>query len=81
MEEFIAYLVKNIVESPDDVRVVVTEGDPLRVDIHCAPTDIARVIGRQGRTIQALRTLATTAGARLGHRVRLDVVEENREEK
>ena len=79
MEDFIAYLVKNLVEEPDAVEVTSRQGEEwVNIDIRVAPGDIARVIGRKGRTIQALRTLAVTAAARLGTRVRVDLVEDEK---
>ncbi len=81
MEDFIAYLVKNLVEAPDEVEVTSRPGEEwVNIDIRVADGDIARVIGRKGRTIQALRTLAVTAAARLGTRVRVDLVEDEKEE-
>lgn len=76
MQEFIAYLVKNLVENPDAVDVkVVQESDRTLVEIRVSPEDIAKVVGRQGRIIKALRTIAFSLGARLGTRVRLEVIE------
>jgi predicted RNA-binding protein YlqC (UPF0109 family) len=75
MKEFIAYLIKNLVDQPDAVDVQVVEGqEGTLVEIRVSPTDVAKVVGRQGRTIKSLRTIAMTVGARFGRRVRLDVV-------
>jgi hypothetical protein len=76
MKEFIEYLVKNLVEKPDAVDVqVIDQEEGMRVELRVAPEDIARVVGRQGRTIQALRTIAITIGARFGRRVRVELIE------
>lgn len=76
MKEFIAYLVKNLVDQPDAVDVQVIEGqEGTLVEIRVSPTDVAKVVGRQGRTIKSLRTIAMTVGARFGRRVRLDVID------
>lgn len=75
MKDFIAYLIKNIVEDPAAVSVEIHEREQgMFVDVRVAEKDIARVVGRQGRTINALRTIAITVGARFGRRVRLDLV-------
>ncbi len=76
MKEFVAYLIKNLVDQPEGVDVQVLEGEQgTIVEIRVSPTDIAKVVGRQGRTIKALRTIAMTVGARFGRRVRLEVLQ------
>jgi predicted RNA-binding protein YlqC (UPF0109 family) len=75
MKDFVAYLVKNLVDQPDEVNVDIFDGDRSTVvEIRVAPTDIAKVVGRQGRTIKALRTIAMTVGARFNRRVRVEIV-------
>ncbi|MGE3954025.1 MAG: KH domain-containing protein [Parachlamydiales bacterium] len=82
MEQFVEYLVKNLVDDPEQVQVKSrTDGEEVMIEFKVGPNDIARVIGRQGRTIQALRTLVMTAGARLGTRVRLELIEDGRKKK
>lgn len=76
MEEFIAYIIKNLVDSPDSVQVKCLEGDRgIIVEVRVADGDVGKVVGRQGRTIDALRTIAATIGARMGRRIRLEVVQ------
>lgn len=76
MEHFVGYLVRNLVESPNDVKVECRqESDQTIVEIRVASTDVARVIGRGGRTIQALRTVVMSAAARLHCRVRVDLID------
>ncbi|MGE5196334.1 MAG: KH domain-containing protein [Anaerolineae bacterium] len=75
MKDFIAYLIKNLVDEPDSVDVQVLEGEQgTIVEVRVSPADVARVVGRQGRTIKALRTIAMTVGARFGRRVRLELI-------
>lgn len=75
MEEFIGYLVKNLVDHPDDVGVHVVDGNSSTiVEVKVSDEDVAKVVGRQGRTIKALRTIAMTIGARMGRRVKLELV-------
>ncbi len=74
MKEFIAYLIQNLVEKPESVEVQIEEGQQgTVVAVKVAEEDVARVIGRQGRTIQSLRTIAMTVGARFGRRVRIEL--------
>ena len=76
MEEFIAYLVKNIVNQPDAVDVRSMGGQSgLLIEIRVAPEDIGKVVGRKGNVIRSLRTLAATIGARLGRRVHLEIIQ------
>lgn len=68
------HLVKGIVDNPTEVQVRSKEsqrGDVLEVHVH--PSDLGRVIGRSGRTAQALRTVINALAA--GRRVRVDVVD------
>lgn len=76
MEEFIAYLVKNIVNQPElvDIRSVSGENGFL-IEIRVAPDDIGKVVGRKGHIIRSLRTLAMTIGARMGCRIRLEIIQ------
>ncbi|MCB1136400.1 MAG: KH domain-containing protein [Chlamydiia bacterium] len=76
MEEFFAYIVKNLVDQPDAVEVRCSQSDRgIVVEVRVDANDVGKVVGRQGRTIEALRTIASTIGARLGHRLRLEVVQ------
>ncbi len=76
MKEFIEYIVKNLVEKPDSVDVRCFEGDRgIVVEVRVGPEDMGKVVGRKGTTIKALRTIAMMVCARLGHRVRLELVE------
>jgi uncharacterized protein len=77
MEEFIAYLVKNIVNQPDavDIRSLLGQNG-LLIEIRVAQEDIGKVVGRKGNVIRSLRTLAMTIGARLGRRVHLEIIQQ-----
>ena len=81
MEEFIAYLVKNLVSSPSEVRVTSREeNNVLHLEIFVAKEDIGKVIGRKGNTINALRTIARTVATRLGRHVHIDLLQTDEEE-
>jgi len=75
MKDFIAYLIKNLVDKPDAVDIQIFDGQQgTIVEVRVSPEDIAKVVGRQGRTIKSLRTIAMTVGARFGRRVRLEII-------
>ncbi len=77
MKEFVAYLIKNLVDQPDAVNVnIVNRERGMIVEVKVSPEDVGKIVGRQGRTIKALRMIAMTVGARVGQRVRLEVVQE-----
>ena len=69
-------VVRALVDKPDSVRVNETERRGMTVlELTTAPNDMGKIIGRQGRTAAALRTLATTAGEREGKQVTLEIRE------
>ena len=75
MKEFLDYVAKALVENPDAVRIDVEENDDevslvLTVDEH----DMGRVIGRDGRIANAIRSLLRVMGARDGRHVELEIV-------
>lgn len=75
MKEFFDYLIKNLVDKPEavDIQLKQIENGTL-IEVRVSPDDIAKVVGRKGRIINSLRTIALTIGARLGQRVRLELV-------
>lgn len=76
MKEFVAYLIKNLVDAPNAVDVNIVDGEQgVIVEVKVSPDDIGKIVGRQGRTIKALQTIAMTVGARVGRRVRLEVIQ------
>ena len=76
MTEIVEYLAKRLVDEPDAVRVVEVERDGAVVlQLHVAPDDVGKVIGRQGRIARALRTIVRASAARRDHRVLLEIVE------
>ncbi len=76
MEEFVAYLVKNMVNAPEQVDVRAVESQKgWMIEIRVAPEDVGKVVGRKGNVIRSLRTLAGTIGARIGCKVQLEIVQ------
>jgi predicted RNA-binding protein YlqC (UPF0109 family) len=77
MKEFIEFIVKQLVDQPEKVRVEENAPDKntIEVIVEVDQDDIGKVIGKKGRNINALRTLVTAIGAKGHHRVTLQVVE------
>ncbi len=77
IKDVVEVLAKALADQPDDVRVVETEhkGTTL-VEVYVAQIDAGKMIGRQGRTVAALRTLASSAGEKEGKTVTLEIREE-----
>jgi predicted RNA-binding protein YlqC (UPF0109 family) len=74
LENLLLVLARSLVEEPDAVEVSATETDS-RVDLELrvAPEDMGKIIGRQGRTIRAVRTVMKAASVKLGKRVSVEV--------
>ena len=74
IEELVLVLARSLVDEPDKVEVSGTETDS-RVDLELrvAQDDMGKIIGRQGRTIRAIRTVAKAASVKLGKRVTVEV--------
>lgn len=69
-------LAKALTDRPDDVKVTESQHQhKTLVELFVAPSDLGKLIGRQGRTAAALRTLAATAGEREGKDVTLEIRE------
>jgi uncharacterized protein len=71
------YLARNIVDDPDRVVIEMDEGrrGDVRLSLHVAPDDMGKVIGRRGRTAQAIRAVVRAAGARESAEVVVDIVD------
>ena len=73
--DLVEYLVVNIVDDPDAVSLEVIDGvGSSTIEVSVAEPDVAKVIGRHGRTIKAIRTLARALAARLGTGVEVEVL-------
>lgn len=76
IKEWVESLVRNLVDRPDAVSVSSFEDEGVLVyELTVDPSELGRVIGRQGRTVQALRTLLEAAGARHARYYELEIVE------
>ncbi len=75
LKELVEYIAKNLVEDPNQVEVRVVEGaNSVTVELHVAPDDMGRVIGKSGRIANAMRTLVRVAAIRQGKRATLEIV-------
>ncbi len=79
MEELVTYLARALVDRPDQVelRSQAVEGGTV-LELKVAPEDVGKVIGRDGRTINAMRALLAVAALRRGAKVRLEVLDDRR---
>lgn len=76
MKDLIEYIVKALVDHPDQVKVVEVEGEKTSViEISVAKEDLGKIIGKQGRTARALRTILTAASTKLKKRSVLEIIE------
>ena len=76
MEELLEYVARRLVARPEDVRVVRSEReDTVLLQLHVAPEDVGKVIGKGGRVARALRTLVRASGAKSGERRLLEIVD------
>ena len=80
MQAFLEYVVKGLVDRPDAVNVIPVEQKGITVyELRVHPTDIGNVIGKQGTTIHASRSLLQVGAAKKGQRCTLEIVEERPE--
>lgn len=76
MKELIAFLARSLVDRPDEVNVQSHERDDATIlELEVAPDDLGKVIGRQGRTARALRTVLAAAGQKTRRRYILDILD------
>lgn len=82
MKEFVSYIIKNLVDNPDKVTVNEIGGtNTLIIELSVDPSDVGKIIGKKGKTINAIRTLLQSVAARNGLRVTLEILEEKAEAK
>jgi len=72
----IEYIAKSLVDSPDDVKVTEIEGEQTsELELKVAKDDLGKVIGKQGRTARAMRTLLGAASSKAQKRAVLEIIE------
>ncbi|EFI34004.1 conserved hypothetical protein [Desulfonatronospira thiodismutans ASO3-1] len=76
MKELIEYIAKSLVDNPDQVEVAEVEGEQTSViELKVAKEDLGKVIGRQGRTARAMRTILGAASTKAQKRTVLEIIE------
>lgn len=76
MKELVEYMTKSLVDHPDSVRVREIHGrSAVTLEVRVADSDMGRVIGKQGRVVNAMRSLVEVVASRQGKRVTLEIVD------
>ena len=76
MKDLIEEIAKALVDIPDQVAVKEVEGEQVTVfELRVAPSDLGKVIGKQGRTARSMRTILGAAGMKLNRRFTLEILE------
>jgi predicted RNA-binding protein YlqC (UPF0109 family) len=80
MKDFVAYIVKNLVDHPDQVKINEVGGThTVILELSVEKSDIGKIIGKRGKTINAIRTLLMSVASRNGLRVNLEILEEEKD--
>ena len=75
MKELVEYIVKALVDKPDQISVKETLGETVTIlEIRTAPEDAGKVIGREGRIANSIRTIAKAAAAKQNKRVTVEIL-------
>jgi predicted RNA-binding protein YlqC (UPF0109 family) len=76
MKELLEYVVRLLVDHPDEVRITEVDGAKTAIfELRCHAEDIGKVIGKSGKTVGAIRMILSTVAAKQGRRAMLEVVE------
>ncbi|MBN2032400.1 MAG: KH domain-containing protein [Deltaproteobacteria bacterium] len=76
MKELITYIAKALVDKPEEVNVTEIEGEQTSViELKVAKEDLGKVIGKQGRTARAMRTILSAASTKIRKRSVLEIIE------
>lgn len=77
MKEAVEKIIKSLTGEPEMVQVdEIVDGKNVRIEVRVAESDMGRVIGREGRTVKAIRSILFAAGHKHGKRFHLDLVED-----
>lgn len=77
MKDLVEHIARALVDHPEDVRVTVVDGPQSAVlELRVHAQDLGKVIGKQGRTAKAIRTLLSAGGMKLRKRYTLEIVED-----
>ena len=76
MKDLMAYIAKSLVDKPEEVFVTEIEGEQTSViELKVAKEDLGKVIGKQGRTARAMRTILSAASTKINKRSVLEIIE------
>ncbi|MCL6472870.1 MAG: KH domain-containing protein [Firmicutes bacterium] len=76
MKELLELLAKAVVDDPDSVRVSVVEGEKsIILQLHVAPDDLGKVIGKQGRIAKAIRTIVKASAVKEGKKAIVEIID------
>lgn len=79
MKELIEYIARALVDRPEAVELRSTPtADGVLYELKVAPDDVGKVIGRDGRTVNALRALVTAAASKSGEKARVEILDDRR---
>ena len=75
-KELVEFLVRNLVDHPEEVSVNVVEGEKSTIlELRVAPDDVGKVIGKQGRIAQAIRTVLSACATKDGKRATWEILD------
>jgi hypothetical protein len=78
MKAFLEYVLKNLVDSPEEVSVQqVLHSGKTTLEVRVKPNDVGKVVGKQGQTIAAIRSVINAAASRYGGKVQVEIVEDS----
>lgn len=78
MRELVEYIAKGLVDKPEQVSVTETSGESVTIiEIRTAPEDAGKVIGREGRIINSIRTIVKAAAAKQNKKVTVEIITDN----
>lgn len=81
MRMLVEQIAQALVDAPEQVQVTpVEDGDATILELRVAPTDLGKVIGRQGRTAKSIRTILGAASMKFKKRYMLEIIEEEEED-
>ena len=79
MKELVEYIVKSLVDKPEAIEVNETQGEQVTIiEIRTAPEDAGKVIGREGRIANSIRTIVKAASAKQQKKVSVEILTEDR---
>ncbi len=76
LKELVEVIAKSLVDSPDEVTVTEKEsGSTIILELHVAPSDMGKVIGKQGRIAKAIRSVVKAAASKMDKKVIVDIAD------